>query len=274
MGFQLSASRGTALSSRSEKIRYSPDCPSDGEGALVVDHDRVEVAARGLQARCGRSRPAMASFCGVSPPEAGPSPRSAGAREESHQRQRHADDRAAADELPPADVAGAILVDEVVLELAPLRANRIDLSLNLILAQNPSSPRYPRNRQPRYPRSYERVNAAQPNANPGANTTRAMTRPNIVEPTTIPAAPSSPRAASTWTEAGATATDRWRSPTRPPARGSARSSPRRPSTRGPPSRPPTQRSRHGRRSRPTSAPRRCGAPTRWCSSARPSWHAR
>ena len=118
--------------------------PEDGEGALVVDHDRVEVAARGLEAR-----PEGPAGRDVLLADRGAArgrillPAAARAREESDQRQRHSDDRATADELPASDVPGAILVDDVVLELAPLRANRIDLSLNLILAQKPQLPSVP-----------------------------------------------------------------------------------------------------------------------------------
>ena len=63
--------------------------------------------------------------------------------EERHQRQRHPDHGAAADELAAADVARAVLVDDVVLELAPPGPNGIDLSLSFILAHSAQLPSVP-----------------------------------------------------------------------------------------------------------------------------------
>ena len=123
--------------------------PERAEGALVVDLDRVEVRAGQLEPRpdgaalldgglVGLCARALARSALVSAP--------ACAREEAHHRQRHPDDGAAPNELAATDVPGAVLVDDVVLELAALGANGVDLSLNLILAQSACSPRHPRNR--------------------------------------------------------------------------------------------------------------------------------
>src|SRR6185503_18432525 len=58
----------------------------------------------------------------------------AGGGQEADDRDGHPDDAAAADELAPADVAGAVLVDQVVLEFTAPRTDRVDLPLRVLAA--------------------------------------------------------------------------------------------------------------------------------------------
>jgi len=52
LGFQLSASRGTGLSSRSEKMRYSPDCASVASAPALL----TLIGSRSLPGICSPAR--------------------------------------------------------------------------------------------------------------------------------------------------------------------------------------------------------------------------
>ena len=160
---------------------------------------------------------------GTRRPSASPppfSPAAARAGQEADQRQRHPDDGAAADELAAADVPGAVLVDDVVLELAPLRSNSVDLSLNLVLAHAPTP--LAALGSPVIAGGATRVNAcAQPTVRRALLDTGAaavpMHAPSMAQPSLSPSGRSRRERALHRRIAGATAPAAWRS--RDPATG-------------------------------------------------------
>jgi hypothetical protein len=108
------------------------------EAALVLDEQRIELRRRGR-----RSRPQSPAGLGLALYAArrgsgfAASAAAARACEEREEWQRHADDRAPPDELAPADLAGCVLVDDVVLDLVAARPDLIDAALGLIHAEAP-----------------------------------------------------------------------------------------------------------------------------------------
>ena len=99
--------------------------------ALVGDRDRVERAGRLEDPRADRAAALRRAglrrvlLLDLLPAHA------AGGGDQPEQRDRHADDGAAADELAAADVAGPELVDQVVLERGALRADLVQATLPL-----------------------------------------------------------------------------------------------------------------------------------------------
>ena len=138
-GFQLSASRGIGLSSRSEKIRNSPDWLSVASAPWLLTLIGSRSLPERLEARRGSCRPSATSAlfaCSPLSPLLPPplSPAAARGSQEAQHRQRHPHHGPLAEELAAADVAGLVLVDYVVLELAALGANSVYSPLNVIPA--------------------------------------------------------------------------------------------------------------------------------------------
>ena len=107
----------------------------EARAALVLDEKRVRLGgglderdadvAAGLNAAGGRRR--RAATCRLSAAAA-----SARCREKRDQRDGHADDGAAAHELPPRDLARRVLVDDVVFELAAVLTDGVYATLRVI----------------------------------------------------------------------------------------------------------------------------------------------
>ena len=120
----------------------------DAQAALVGHLERVDLGrrARGhaeLQRAAGAHLDLLATGLdrSAAAPRAGAGllTRAARAGQEPHGRERHPHHGAAPDEVAPAEVPGAVFVDEVVLEFAALRADRVDPAVRLVAAHVSSS---------------------------------------------------------------------------------------------------------------------------------------
>ena len=116
-------------------------CGAENAGSALVLHEERVGRGRGLDQR-DPDRAALLEVAGW----LGPGGRgsafavaaAAGGRKEPKEGNRHADDCAAADELPSADLPGPVLVDQMVLDLAALPSNLVDSVLRLVHVASPS----------------------------------------------------------------------------------------------------------------------------------------
>ena len=201
-------------------------------------------------------------------------PGAAGAGEEAQQRQRHPDDRALAEELAAADIAGLVLVDDVVLELAA-GSDGIDLSLNVVPAHfaTPLDSVTPCTHGTACQPCREATGRGGRCLDFGRSGRASMAARGATRrhPRSVRASPQRPLRrrplALRRRPARGLGSDHGRAGRVGRGRGAR-------TRRARPWPPRTRPSRRGRRWRPTSARPRCGAPTRSCSSERASWRGR